>query len=609
MTAIEPLAAHQTDGIALFHSQMARRLAYIDRVRAMQVALNATATQRREQANRLRVAWMGTGWNFRWATGAGKTRAALEIVHGWYAWAENLELSDSLHGILTYPILIVGEARNRHVWAAQAARWFPGTLRLATITGQDDLQAGLDAAFLGHADALVISYTGLARYVDAFEDAGMRFSLGIFDEIHRLSNPATETAQALYQLAKPQGEWMTPGIAVRLGLSATPLWNQISGLWSVLAFLNGSVMARRMPGRASPNSQRAAARAGTHYYLSSHPGLWGSRDEFEASYTYKEERTTREGRRFFVYTGTNLRHDPRQYPNCRGHAPDKCQHLHERMLRVNTHHVTREQAWPNLPPLDIQWVPVPLADEQMALYTHAVTEGFLTLQRDERAAGQPSPIQRMALMTTAFEVAASNGQLIEALQARGAGQVVLDDKPVRPVSSKLDYLAELLPDLDAPALAFTEFARFARQISEDPRLAEYRPTLLAGDYGLSPGEAERRFQGGDSRLLVSTTRGTTGLNFSRAAYAVVLGKLSYVPAMYIQAMGRMLRPDQKASRLMVYILYAPGTIEEWLMGRLADKLTVQAAAIEGRDNGTEDLGIARLGMAAFRSLFWGASGH
>jgi SNF2 family DNA or RNA helicase len=533
--------------------------------------------------------WAGPGRLFAWDVGTGKTMAALHMIDRWDEWVQSLQVNDVLTAALSGPILIVSQARGRHVWEKEARKWYP-ELSSVMVTPETGKELRLAAALLKEGDVRIIStsYTALALNPGVLD--GFRFSLCILDEIHELGNSATSRSQAIYQLMRLRSDGM-PGIMCRLGLSGTPSTNKPDKLWPVLATLQGY------------SNERKTKDGRTYDYLLTSPKwAWDTRAQFETRYCDSSDDGYNS-----VKGGKFLAHDPERYVYCQGHNEEDCECLHQRMKKLVMDRVTRAEAWAEIKDPIIAWEEVPMTPNQKKLYFDMVNTEVLAALDDEKL--KKSQVDRFALMTYAFEGAVSCNQLLTGLRKKHGDTVQLatsDGKLLSCDSSKLEWIVDFMESLDddAAVIVFTEFARFAKEIATDPRLAKFKPLLLAGNSPLSSKQAEERFQNHESRLLVSTTKGTTAITLTAASYIVVAGKLSWGPIDYQQAIGRAPRPGQTKT-VMVYLLYAPGTIEAWLRGKLARKLEDNTAVLDGRYDGADELSVGGMSNAQFINAFYG----
>jgi hypothetical protein len=567
---MHPLAKHQVSGIQIMQSRtlwVADSYAQLVKYRPPEIT--------KQYAEKLAHLFTQSGQLLAWDMGAGKTRAGLYIMASWATLAMRME-NPEFRRVMMRPMMVLGEASGVHVWKNQLASWFPdapGDFLFPIETGAQ-VDEAIDLAYSGNVKALSVSYSMVSRYVNKFER--LRFSLVIADEIQALTNPNTQRAQALYRLARFRDD-AYPGIIFKVGLSGTPFTNKVADLWPVLSFLQGVPKARKVKGE-------------TKYHMVS--TNWGSRTQFEDMYV--DEKTG--------LGGKNILHDPKKYVSCNNHSEAECPNLHPKMLRLIMHRVTAEEAWPNLPFVSLEWVEATMPPDQAKLYDTLISDMVLPAIDKEFGAERERAVQRLALMTYAFECLASGRQLQYSL--RNSPELALpfgvDESGI------LDKVVEICDEIPDPesVVIFTGYEQFANQIAE--RLAHMNPIVLAGQTGRAE-DAERDFQNKalGHRAFVSTTRGIKAITLTKARYCIVAGFLSYSPWDILQAIYRIRRPGQTADRLMVYGITIEGTLLAWLRARLAKKLEYGLQVLDGATGGAEILNIQDMTRKQFADAFRG----
>lgn len=123
-----------------------------------------------------------------------------------------------------FPALICAPALARGVWTSELRKWAPSA-RLRHLTGREAAQ--LDGT---EADFYFVNYEVLASW--GGELAGIDWSTVILDEAHeirgRLSKRVTHGYRRAVALSCPRV----------IGLTATPIWNRLNGLWTLLDFIH-----------------------------------------------------------------------------------------------------------------------------------------------------------------------------------------------------------------------------------------------------------------------------------------------------------------------------------------------------------------------------------
>lgn len=579
------LTDYQIEGIEKFFAQVGSGLKAVDDL-LLQEPPEKPVRIHDAWIQELYRQWQNPGFLFAWSMGAGKTLASLTICNRWPDFVDGLGLkSEKLCERLHAPILIEGPASNRFVWDKEGAKH--GVPLIAEVPETDlDFTRAAKHIDRGYAEALVASYTGVARNVEKL--LNLKFSLGIFDEAHKLGNTQTATSQAVYGIARLREDGI-PGIPVRLGLTGTPFLNHIDQIWPVLSFLNGwQVQVNRSDEKRQ-------------FLLRSDESYWGTSEDFARNYT--EQVGSFYGSRGKV-VGRNLFHDPLANHACRYHDADECNCLHNRMVRKSVHRVTQAQAEAGIPESPApEWVHVPMNSMQKRLYQHLVSHASIPLNTGSIG------VSRLALLTYGFEIEASTGQLLQSLQKRdNQNKLELEISGFdwsKSDSAKADYIFEdWLPNLDAPALIGTKFALFAKELFEDPRMREYNPLLLAGTGNMTAPEFETRMNSGKHKVGICTTMGATGLNIQAAKFVLVAGFYDWSPLIVAQFIGRAKRKGQ-TSKVITTCLYDQFSLEGWLQGKLKTKIENSAAVMDGRGDGAEDLGLGHMSQADFLSIFSG----
>ena len=589
--ALPELAKHQIEGIDLFYKRAQQAATLIDTAFKQPPAkLNKGWT------DALLRSWAdnGTGRLFAWAMGAGKTRAGLTILAGWRSWYESFPHTEAMTTLCRRPHLVVAKASGIHVWGNELRKWFPNapTDWIINPTTSKQVRDAVQAILERKARVLAISYSLLARNVEEVEK--LTFALGLFDEVQQLTNTQTQRAQAVYRIMRLRTEQLpgmpfevgVPGILFKGALSGTPFTNRPTDLWPVLAMLQGVAAPRNEAGK-------------TVYVLRSPE--WKARSEFERQYTRLIA-----GAAGGVRVPCNLVHDPKNDIGCAFHHGDeKCNHLHPRLRRTVMHRVTADEAWPNLPQAEPEWIEVEMGATQKRIYKNMVDEEILPTITS-RGHGNDMRLERMALMTYAFECCASTRQLELSAIRKGRLGVQLREKE-KHESAILDEVVTMAADMeqDEPLLVFTLFQGFAEEIATHPAFASRKPLLLSGGTNLKNADAERIFQSGKSNMIVATTKGIEAMTLTRARTVIIAGFLSFSPFDIMQAIYRIRRPGQQAERLMVYCLYTKGTLLEWLQSKLAKKLDAGFKTLDGRTDGADDLGVGAMTDRAFEDAFWG----
>jgi superfamily II DNA or RNA helicase len=128
------------------------------------------------------------------------------------------------------PVLVVAPTSVCGNWEAELSRFAPSLkpLRLAE-TGD----RGETLKSLGPGDVLIASYGLLGREEDRL--AGMSWAMAVLDEAQAIKNADTQRAKASHRL----------DAKFRLGLTGTPVENDLDELWSLFRFVNPGLLGSR----------------------------------------------------------------------------------------------------------------------------------------------------------------------------------------------------------------------------------------------------------------------------------------------------------------------------------------------------------------------------
>lgn len=129
----------------------------------------------------------------------------------------------SAHSMAEGPLLIVAPLMTRHVWKGWVRRLWPDCNMLVAES------RGYDRDQVRAADVVFVHYNILSRWSSLA--ANLRPATTIFDEAHVLSNHRNNQGQTASGIA-----YFTSTRVI--GLTGTPLWNRVSGLWGVLSTIS-----------------------------------------------------------------------------------------------------------------------------------------------------------------------------------------------------------------------------------------------------------------------------------------------------------------------------------------------------------------------------------
>jgi len=148
--------------------------------------------------------------------GLGKTVQALALIErNWTAGARRPTL-------LICPTSVIGN------WEKEAERFTPG-LPLLVHHGAGRAKGALREQASGHA-IVISSYSLLHRDVEALKEVD--WAAVVLDEAQNIKNPETRQARAARAIPAPS----------RIALTGTPVENNVGDLWSLMEFLNPSLL-------------------------------------------------------------------------------------------------------------------------------------------------------------------------------------------------------------------------------------------------------------------------------------------------------------------------------------------------------------------------------
>jgi superfamily II DNA or RNA helicase len=145
--------------------------------------------------------------------------------------------------------------------------------------------------------------------------------------------------------------------------------------------------------------------------------------------------------------------------------------------------------------------------------------------------------------------------------------------------SKFKALSESLEHLqvEQPGEQVVIFSYFKKTLSYLSRKLDglgYSNTVISGSF--SPDEREKRiagFRGGKYQILLSSEVGSEGLDF-QFCHILFNYDLPWNPMVVEQRIGRLDRFGQKAEKILIFNLSAPGTIEHEILTRLYKRINL-----------------------------------
>lgn len=145
--------------------------------------------------------------------------------------------------------------------------------------------------------------------------------------------------------------------------------------------------------------------------------------------------------------------------------------------------------------------------------------------------------------------------------------------------SKFSVLQQCLGELQVsqpgePVVIFSYFKNTLRYLARRLGALGYSNTVISGDF--DPAERERRiasFREGKVQILLSSEVGSEGLDF-QFCHILFNYDLPWNPMVVEQRIGRLDRFGQKAERILIFNLSAPGTIEDEILNRLYRRINL-----------------------------------
>jgi SNF2 family DNA or RNA helicase len=211
-----------------------------------------------------------------------------------------------------------------------------------------------------------------------------------------------------------------------------------------------------------------------------------------------------------------------------------------------------------LPPKYYETVRVQLNGQQRRVYEEMKKEAIAWIGEHE---DEPVPAPAVVAVLTRLRMFA------DAYAERDEdGRVKLTEP-----SAKLDVLMDLLESTDQSVVVYSQFKQLIRLAER--RLEDARITFvsLTGDTPQSDrASVVERFQRGDARVFLGTTRaGGIGITLHKASTVVFLDR-SWSPADNLQAEDRLHRIGQRAA-VQVILLQAENTVDQAVEKKLALK--------------------------------------
>ncbi|MDR2703086.1 MAG: DEAD/DEAH box helicase [Cellulomonadaceae bacterium] len=470
--------------------------------------------------------------------GLGKTLQAISLItHAKELAASATAGSDGAMQALPKapPFLVVAPASVVGNWVNEVKKFNPN-LQVAVLnrTARTEREAAEVFARIANMDIVVTSYA-IFR-LDAARFAALEWSGLILDEAQFIKNHTTKANQAARKLRAP----------FKLAMTGTPLENNVTELWSLLA-----VVA---------------------------PGLFPSYERFREDYVRPIEAI----------------HKFDADEALREHGRKQIELLRRRVSPLMLRR-TKEQVAPELPPRIEQIIEVDLDPAHRRAY-----DIHLTRER-QRVLGLLTDFE--ANKVAVFRALTTMRRM--ALDASLIDPEEYADIP----SSKLDVLFEHLESVIAEGhrvLIFSQFTSYLQIVAKRAQEHGIEFAYLTGATRNRPQVIESFQNGSKPLFLISLKAGGFGLNLTEADYVFILDPW-WNPAVEAQAVDRTHRIGQQKT-VNVFRLVASGTIEDKVMALKSRKAALVSAILQG-DPESADLGAAddmahgaKLTAADIRSL-------
>ncbi len=232
---------------------------------------------------------------------------------------------------------------------------------------------------------------------------------------------------------------------------------------------------------------------------------------------------------------------------------------------------------PELPPISIQDLVVPMSNEQVSLYKAVVAEAMEELAESE---GMHRKGMILALLTSLKQICNHPAQYLK------------ENGPIMARSAKLDALLELMDVIVSESeqcLVFTQYVTMGRILERAFEELGMKCCFLHGgtESGLRD-EMVKEFQSGMFPIfIISLKAGGTGLNLTAANHVIHFDRW-WNPATENQATDRAYRIGQTRS-VSVYRLISEGTVEEKIAELQQSKRRVADSILGGGEGWITEL--------------------
>jgi SNF2 family DNA or RNA helicase len=392
------------------------------------------------------------------------------------------------------------------------------------------LLGSVAGGFLGGPKVFVVNYDKISSLKDDFVRLlRSKRVLIVLDEMHKIKNPQAQWTQACMELARHA--------SYRLGMTGTPIANGAYDIWSQWYFVDLGVTF------------------GANFVQ--------FRREFFQEYAWSWTVDPRDGTHDEIGTRIQLRG-----------------------LRY------RKEDCLDLPPKSFETIEVEMTREQKAAYEQMRDE-LIAWLRGQGASEPADADEDQDEPVEGGNVASAANQLVAMMRLTQitSGFVKTEAGTIHAFTPnpKLDKCDELVREIHGTGRSVIVWAVYRADIEAMmQRFADLSPVRIDGTQQGTRGdferaEAERRFQAGESRLLIGNpAAGGVGLNLQRASTAIYYSQ-GYSHIARAQSEDRCHRSGSEMHQRITYIdLVCEDSIDQTVQGILEGKKEVAAAVVDMR---------------------------
>ena len=411
---------------------------------------------------------------------------------------------------LSAPVLLIAPTSVVTNWEREIRRFAPG-LQTYIHRGASRLRGEEMREAVKGQDVVLTSYP-IAR-LDAESFQSTKWLAVILDEAQNIKNPEAKQTQAIRKI----------GAEFRIALTGTPVENRLSGLWSIMHFLN--------------------------------PGYLGARKAFRENFSlpierYHDEEAIKQLKQLTApFILRRVKADPRVISD----LPEK----------VETK------------------VYCTLTEEQATLYEAVVQDVMKKIEEEE---GMKRRGLVLSMMMQLKQICNHPVQYLHQ-SSKGSMDVSLDNRSGK-LERLGELLEEVLAENDR-ALIFTQFAEMGEMLADYLPKAFGAATqfLHGGTSAKMRDQMVNRFQEDEHAppiFILSLKAGGTGLNLTRANHVFHFDRW-WNPAVENQATDRAFRIGQKRN-VQVHKFVTTGTLEEMIDDMIESKKGLAQAVVGSGEN-------------------------